>query len=386
MELDTAEGTNIRLNEFDLADPYSTDDEILIKLLIGLGYYWSIVMGEMFRTSPGPAAIASKVGYILSGPIEDRKCSNIATSACATRAPPITKSMTNAMTIDLKPDEITKSLNKFWDTESLGVVKEEFLKPNEVRIRHNGIRYEVELPWKKKYPDISDNYILAKKRSYSQTKRSLKHPEMLDKYNQIIKKQDDAGIIEEVPKYNTPTAEKTYYMPHQLVVRESKVTTNLRIVYDASSKLHGKSFNESLKNIPTKHTDLFSVLLQFRVYKVALIADIEKAFFTIGVKETDRDALRFLWVEDLTDSFLKIKEKIFTRVCFAVISSMGHLEETINHHLDKYRNQMSEVIEKIKNSLYLDDLSTGADDPKGAIELYKAAKSVFAEANINLRK
>ena len=39
------------------------------------------------------------------------------------------------MTIDLKPDEITKSLNKFWDTESLGVVKEEFLKPNEVSIR-----------------------------------------------------------------------------------------------------------------------------------------------------------------------------------------------------------------------------------------------------------
>ena len=39
------------------------------------------------------------------------------------------------MTIDLKTDEITKSLNKFWDTESLGVVKEEFLKPNEVSIR-----------------------------------------------------------------------------------------------------------------------------------------------------------------------------------------------------------------------------------------------------------
>ena len=45
------------------------------------------------------------------------------------------KCITNVMTIDLKPDEITKSLNKFWDTESLGVVKEEFLKPNEVSTR-----------------------------------------------------------------------------------------------------------------------------------------------------------------------------------------------------------------------------------------------------------
>ena len=120
-------------------------------------------MGGVIKMSSGPAAIARKFRYTLSGPIEDRKFSNVTTSACTTRAP-ITKSMTNVMTIDLKPDEITKSINKFWDTESLGVVKEEFLKPNEVRIRHNGIRYEVELPWKKQHPDISDNYILAKRR------------------------------------------------------------------------------------------------------------------------------------------------------------------------------------------------------------------------------
>ena len=79
--------------------------------------------------SLGSVAIASQFGYILSGPIVDRKFSNDTTSACETRALPITKSMTNVMTIDLKLDEIAKSLNKFWDTESLGVVKEEFLNP-----------------------------------------------------------------------------------------------------------------------------------------------------------------------------------------------------------------------------------------------------------------
>ena len=106
----------------------------------------------------------------------------------------------------------------------------------------------------------------------------------------------------------------------------------------------------------------------------------------IGVKDTDWDALRLLCVEDPTEIFPQIKEKRFTRVCFGVISSMGHLGETINHHLEKYRNQMPEVIKKIESSLYVDDLSTGADDSKGAIELYKAEKSIFAEANKNLRK
>ena len=96
--------------------------------------------------------------------------------------------------------------------------------------------------------------------------------------------------------------------------------------------------------------------------------------------------MRLLCVEDPTEIFPQIKEKRFTRVCFGVISSMGHLGETINHHLEKYRNQMPEVIKKIESSLYVDDLSTRADDSKGAIELYKAAKSIFAEANMNLRK
>ena len=93
---------------------------------------------------------------------------------------------------------------------------------------------------------------------------------MLDKCNQIMKEQQDAGIIKEVPKYNLPTAAKTYYMPHQLVVRKDRVTTKLGIVYDAYSKLHRKSLNESLENIPTKHTDLFSLLLQFRAYKSSI--------------------------------------------------------------------------------------------------------------------
>ena len=72
-----------------------------------------------------------------------------------------------------------------------------------------------------------------------------KDREMLDKYNQIMTEQQDAGIIEEVPKYNIPTTGRTYCILHQLVVREDRVTTKIRIVYDASSKLLGKSLNES---------------------------------------------------------------------------------------------------------------------------------------------
>ena len=44
------------------------------------------------------------------------------------------------------------------------------------------------------------------------------------------------------------------------------------------------------------------------------IENVQKAFHQVEVCEGDRDFLRFLWVEDLTDEQLKIKELHFTKV------------------------------------------------------------------------
>lgn len=91
--------------------------------------------------------------------------------------------------------------------------------------------------------------------------------------------------------------------------------------YDASSKVSESSFNEFVGDIPTKHTDRFSVLARFGKHKVALIADISKAFFICGSQE-DSDALRLLWVDNPILSHPQIRELRFTSFCFGVISSM----------------------------------------------------------------
>ena len=63
---------------------------------------------------------------------------------------------------------------------------------------------------------------------------------MLDKYNQIMKEHKDAGIVEEVSISSIRTAGKTQNMSHQLVVRDDRATTKLRIIFDASSKIAQK--------------------------------------------------------------------------------------------------------------------------------------------------
>ena len=38
-------------------------------MLIGSDLYWSLLTGEMIKSSHGPVALDSQLGWILSGPI-----------------------------------------------------------------------------------------------------------------------------------------------------------------------------------------------------------------------------------------------------------------------------------------------------------------------------
>lgn len=85
-------------------------------------------------------------------------------------------------------------------------------------------------------------------------------------------------------------------MPHKEVMREQALTTKMRVVFDASSHAKGcKSLNDCLQKGDNLYQDLVQILLRFRTHPVAVIADIEKAFLQIAIREDDRDAFRFLW-------------------------------------------------------------------------------------------
>ena len=136
----------------------------------------------------------------------------------------------------------------------------------------------------------------------SQVKRLRKQPNILVEYDNIIKQQLDAGVIERVPELDT--AEKVHYLPHQAVVRQNAQTTKVRVVYDASAKdlKSNTSLNDCLHIGPSLNPLLLDILLRFRVNRVALVVDIEKAFLNVGVDKDDRDCLRFLWPDVPNDS------------------------------------------------------------------------------------
>lgn len=106
----------------------------------------------------------------------------------------------------------------------------------------------------------------------------------------------------------------------------------------------------------------------------------------ISVSKTDRDVLRFLWVKDINTTPAEIVTLRFTHVVFGVSSSPFLLNATINHHMMKYATVYPEFVETFMKSIYVDDISYGAEDDDAGFDLYLKSKTILAEGGLNLRK
>lgn len=245
-------------------------------------------------------------------------------------------------------DQISRQLHAFREIESLCIVYDkspsveeaEVLETFEQTVCFKNGRYQVELPWKcgRDTSELKDDGNVARKRFKALKKRFRTDNVLYERYSDVIQEYLQQEICEEVE--DTQIAEQTstakYYMPHHPVIQDDKATTKLRIVFDASSHEEGSpSLNDCLLIGPSLNPDLLHVLIKFRLYKVAFTADIAKAFLQIGLKERDRDVVRFLWTYDplSQNSERELRIMRMNRVVFGVASSPFLLAATIRTHL-----------------------------------------------------
>ena len=93
----------------------------------------------------------------------------------------------------------------------------------------------------------------------------LKRIDMLDQYDDIIRKQLEEGVVERAPAKVTG---KEFYMPHQAVIRENAESTKLRVVYDASARAYDgmPSLNECLHTGPPLQNEVWNVIVRNRFH------------------------------------------------------------------------------------------------------------------------
>ena len=82
----------------------------------------------------------------------------------------------------------------------------------------------------------------------------------------------------------------------------------------------------------------------------------------ISVSPEDCDVLRFLWVDNPLNTNPNFIMYRFARVVFGVSSSPYLLNSTIQHHLNKYSSSHPELVAKMLESFYVDDLVCGGNN------------------------
>ena len=159
---------------------------------------------------------------------------------------------------------------------------------------------------------------------------------MFEEYNHIIVEQSSLRIISDVDPH------KPVEISHVIFFTASSSYTRRQIVYDASVKSTSPVLNDCLPAGPSLLSDIPDVLMRFRYHRVALAADIVKAFLVVRIKEADQDVLRFLWIDDPDNEHPNIVVKHFNRVVFGVTSSPFLLNTTIRHHATPPKRQDQE--------------------------------------------
>jgi len=224
------------------------------------------VTGQIIQGDSGPTAIHTHLGWVLSGPVS--------------RGTELNSSYLSYSMLIHSADSpcLDNLLKKFWDLESLGVSSEEPSVHDsfEDSVQFQDNRYIVSLPWRSNLTQLPSNLNLATKQLQGLVKRLNQHPEVGREYHAIMQEQLRQGIIEKVQPGQTTG--RMHYLPHHAIIRKDKQTTKLRIVYDASARDKGLSLNDCLHSGPKFDQSILHILIRFRVYRIGLVADVEKAF------------------------------------------------------------------------------------------------------------
>ena len=270
-----------------LADPYWYKPAP-IDLLLGADVFWNLLgTNKIAGSDNSPVAMESKLGWLVTG--------NLAHESLQQRVE------VNHIT-EISLDQ---QLQKFWVIENLPY--EAKLQPADIACESHFAKthtitaegkFIVSMPLKSPEVDIGSSYEIAHRRFLSLEKRLARNNSHRDDYIKFMREYKDLGHMTEVSK-SVPAHQKyPVFIPHHFVLKKESTTTKFRVVFDASAQTsNGHSLNESLLVGPTLQDNLVNIIHRFRMYPIAVTADIEKMYRQILVSREERRLQHILWRE-----------------------------------------------------------------------------------------
>lgn len=293
-----------------------------------------------------------------------------------------------ALMVHSKTDELNLAFTSLWE---LDMVKQDAtLSPEDQRavdsfknshsIAEDG-RFMVKLPKKEDAPPLGDSRRQAITR-FLANERSLLKKGKLSESEAVLREYVSLGHAEKIPPHQLHDEPK-FYLPIQVVFKDSSTTTKCRPVFDASAiTTSGHSLNDTLLTGPNLYPLLSDVLLRFRSHKIAFSADISKMFREIWLHPEDRDLHRFF----MRDGDGRLAEFRMTRLTFGVKTSPYIATQVLRQLADNHQETHPLAAKAIREVFYVDDFLSGAQDEEAAGLVRTQLADLLSKAGMTLRK
>ncbi|XP_049866222.1 uncharacterized protein LOC126366920 [Pectinophora gossypiella] len=338
-------------------DTYAVPGEI--EMLIGASIFPHLLLPNKVQGQHGhttPCALETVLGYVIVG-FAPALIENYATVSYCCAA-----------------DSMEYVVRKFWEMEEVNVPP--ILSPDDreceeiytrTTVREKDGRYVVALPFKGDVSSLGDSRLMAERRFMCLERKMQSLPKLRKAYDDVIYEYLDKGYISEAPpETDNGNDAPSYFIPHHGVIREDKVTSKLRVVLDASAKTSTSvSLNDILYGGTNLQGNLYKILINFRLFRIALSADIRQMFLCIGIRDCDHRFQRILY-RFTPEEPLKIYQ--FNRVCFGLKSSPFHALRTIKQLTADDGDSFPKAKETVETGLYMDDFVYCVDNEDEAVD------------------
>lgn len=344
-----------------------------IDMLLGAELWPTILQpGSIPATATSPMALNTIFGWVLLGSVPCEVSNRL-----------------NAL-LAISDQGLNVAVQRLWELEDIpGEFKsspeddlcEELFSSNHSRTEQG--RYVVELPLKQESPDFIDMRSIALRRFYACENRLKQNVDLYRSYSEFMKDYEVNHHMTKVPAGETHRPD-AYYIPHHCVINENSASTRLRVVFDASAKdKTGKSLNQCQFTGPKLQTDIFAILLRFRLHKVVFTTDIRQMYRQILVSPTHRHLQRILWRYDPS---LPVEEYDLNTVTYGVSSSPFLALRVVQQLAEDEGAAFPIAAEVLKRDIYVDDVPCGANNVEDALILQQQLIGLMAKGKFELRK
>ncbi|XP_062712313.1 uncharacterized protein LOC134289800 [Aedes albopictus] len=289
-------------------------------------------------------------------------------------------------------DKLQDSLKEFYAIEEVGVKPPETIMSNDDRrawdlmktiTKRVGNRYETGLLWIKDDIEFPQSYGMAVRRLQCLERRMERNPKLKENlHRQIAEYQEKAYAHKVTPgELSKVDAKKIWFLPIGAVINPKK-PDKVRIVLDAAAKVKGMSLNSFLLKGPDQLVSLLAVFFNFRLFAVAVTADIREMFHQLRIRQEDKYAQCFLWrvaPNDEPETYV-MDVAIFGAACSPALAQYAKNTNAIEH-----ADRFPRAAQGILKSTYVDDYLDSFGSVEEAKRIATEVRMVNEHGGFDLR-